>query len=82
MVTAKTTIVLRGSSVLKRHDYVLIKISSNIIYESKMERCNTPIVLSSELVLMNLTLKLAERLSWVLKDEAIRKTMSFKREPL
>ena len=59
MMVAKITLVLWPSSVLKRHDAVLVKISSNVTCNYKMEMCDAPIFHSTELCSLDLILKAA-----------------------
>ena len=68
MMMAKTVSVLRANSVLKKSNSVLVKISSNITCEYKMEVHNAPIFQSKELLPSDLILKPTERLNQILCD--------------
>ena len=74
----KTTSMIWASFILKPHNAVLGKISGNVGFKSFTELQNAPISNLTELSLVGVMERAAEKSSQGLHDEAIRKLLQWK----
>ena len=78
MMISETASVLKINYISKRYNAILSFLSPNLTFEHRMELRNALVYLVKEFLLLNIILQVVEKSSNVLRDEAIRKMVSFK----